>query len=129
MAFLLKAVIASNLLVLKFFMFASFNALLYDKYCSWYKMWRPVLRHLSSILDSFLVIMGPQKATLPSQIDKICCFNTSINSGIGQPRDFSLLKTHILLYAFLHINSVLVIVFISERIIWPRIFCSSSSST
>ena len=97
MAFLLNLDIAANLLVFKLDMFASFKALKNDKYWSWYIMWRPVFKHLSSILLSFLVIMGPQKATLPSQIDNICCINTSISSELGQPRDFSLLRTHILL--------------------------------
>ena len=91
-------------------------------------IWRPVFRHLSSILLSTCVIIGPQKATLPSQMDIICCRNTSSNSGIGQPRYFSLLNIHILWKARLQIYSVLEIVFKSDLRIFPRIFCSSTTS-
>ena len=91
-------------------------------------MCNPVLKQRSSILLSSLVIIGPQYATFPSHIDSICCLRTSSNSGIGHPRALRRRNTHILAYALLQMYSVLDIVFISERIMVPRILYSSTTS-
>ena len=94
-AFLLNLARMAALLYFRLDILASLRHCENDKYCSWNIMCRPVLRHLSSILLSAFVIIQPQYAAPNSQIGTICCFNTSTNSGMGQPKDFSLLITHI----------------------------------
>ena len=85
---------SSNLLNFKLLIPANFKTCENDLYCSWYIICNPVFKHLSSILLSTCVIIGPQTGTLPSQIDIICCCNTSRSSGTGHPSDLSLLNIH-----------------------------------
>ena len=89
-AFLLNLARMAALLYFRLDILASIRHCENDKYCSWNIMCRPVLRHLSSILLSAFVIIQPQYAAPNSQIGTICCFNTSTNSGMGQPKVFSL---------------------------------------
>ena len=51
-------------------------------------MRRPVFRHLFNMLLSLFVIIGPQKATLPSHIDTICCFKMLLVSGKGHHKSY-----------------------------------------
>ena len=84
------------LLFFKLCIFAMFSAFPKDKYLSCNIMWRPVMRHLSSMLLSEWVIIGAQNGTPTSQTETICCFRTSINSFWGHPMDDRRLRNHIL---------------------------------
>ena len=110
-AFLANFVIRLVLLLCSVLIFVCFNACSKDMYSSWRIICKPVFKHLSSMLLSVAVIMGPQNGTPTSQIDMICCCNTSTSSVFGHPRDFNLLIIHILLKALLQMYSVFEIVF------------------